>query len=146
VTPTLSGGTHMAKKAKSKKPRLPQEFVDRIYRLKPEDLAVEAAMEEISLEISKEDIKNDSKLNSLKDQIKELDEELDGHPDVMAAEDAVEKAREENTSTEHVDLREQHKALRQALTNELREQKKRYKFMKETLRTHMRSGLLKRAT
>jgi hypothetical protein len=131
----------MAKK--SKKSKLPQEFIDKILRMKPEDLAVEAARCHNQLDIAKEDIKNDTKLNDLKDQLEKFEDELDGHPDVVEAEDHAEKIRDENTSKDHVDAREQLKALRKGLNGELKETKLQYKFMRETLKTHMRSGLLK---
>ena len=137
------GTINFGKVKKRKKSDIPQEVVDSILSLNPEDLAVEAARESLAIQELKDLCANDDKITTLKERIKEFEAELQRTEAVIKAKEDLAVAIENNTTEDHMNAKEDLKALRGGYTSDIRERNKKYKFMMKTLRSHMKAGLLK---
>jgi hypothetical protein len=132
----------MAKKPK-KKGDLPQEVVDAINAMKPEDLAIEAAREQLMLERSKEMLKNDAKKLDLEEELKAHKEKLEQEPDVIEAKRKLEEVKLNHMTQDHLQAKEDLAYYVKSWRQEIKDRGKKCKLMMKTLRKHMESGALK---
>lgn len=145
------------KRGRKKKNALPQELIDTILSMNPQDLAAEAAREQISFEALKKQLKEDPqieeakvKVEDFKNQVVGFVKEADKIPAVALAKEAYKKAKEEHINEEHqstlealIDAQGDLKALKQSWNEDLKRRKETVKFMMKTLKSHLESGALK---
>ena len=131
------------KKEKSNKNKLPKEMVDQINAMEPEDLAIEAAREQLMLDRSLEQLKTNTKRIDLEDDVKTFKAERDKKEEVIEAKDNLAKVLEEHTSEDLEKAEEDLSCYVKSWKQEIRDRKKKFKFMMKTLKKHMESGALK---
>jgi len=133
----------MAKKKGKKREQIPQQQVDRLLRMKPEDLAVEAFREQNSIDALKQQMKEDDQIERAAKKVKAFAEDLEKVPAVSKAKEALVEVEEANRSEEHDEAILDLKALKQGWQADIKNRKKLLKFMNKTLKSHMESGALK---
>ena len=131
------------RKKKIKKDAIPQEVVDAILALKPEDLSVEAAREQLAIDALKQQFKEDAQICDLKQQLKDFKEEIDRQQDVISAQNSLDTAVESHTTQDQIEAEENLKALSGSWQDDMKQRKTRLKFILKTLKKHMESGNLK---
>lgn len=132
------------KKRKSKKNALPQEFIDQVHAMKPEDLAVETTREQMAVETLKEQMKEDQTIQDAAKVVKDMEEEFDNDDEVRKAKDALAEILEaKKNSEEYLQAKLDLKLHKETWTKDIRDRNKKIKFMMKTLRSHMNSGALK---
>jgi len=149
----------MAKKKFNKsKSGIPLEMEEKILAMNPTDLAVETTFERNAIETLKNEQKSDDKISEISDKIKDLKErkkteeaERDQSLKVKLAQEALDKAKEDETTDEQIKIenqiveeKENLKAVRSSIADDIRDRSKLLKFMQKTLRRHIESGALKR--
>lgn len=137
----------MAKKGKSKfkKSGIPLEVESSILGMNPTDLAVEVTFERNAIEFLKKDIADGTDFQKLKETLKQFDDELAAAPDVLEAKTNLDLAKEKNTSDEHVQAKEDVAIWKKSHEDaDIKDRKKKLKFMEKTLARHIESGALKR--
>jgi hypothetical protein len=132
------------KKVKSKS-GLPIEAENEILLMKPEALAIDTTFERNNIDALQEQKKNDDQIAELKAKVKEFDDNLKTLPEVEEAQAALDALKEENTSEDHSEAKENLSALNKGWNDDIKDRKKKLKFMEKTLRAHIKSGALKRA-
>jgi len=140
---TINFGKVKFQRKSKAKGAIPQEIVDSILALNPEDLAVEAARESLAIQELKDLQANDDKIVTLKERIKEFEAEIQRSEAVIKAKEDLAVAIENNTTEDHIQAKEDLKALKGGYSSDIKERSKKYKFMMKTLRSHMKAGLLK---
>ena len=133
----------MAFKKVSKKKKgsgLPPDVEEAILAMKPEELMVEATIDRNAIEVIKEEKKNDEQILQLKEKIKGFDSDLISTTAVIKAKVALEEAIEDNMSDEHRNAKEDLSALVKGYGNDLKERKKKLKFMDRTIKRHIETG------
>lgn len=142
ITGTISfDKVHKRRKGKEYAPISEEQNI--ILGMTPEDLAVEATRESIAIQELKDARDKDEKILDLKNKIKEFVVELHNCPAVVKAKEDLAVALENNQTQEHLEAKEDLKALKGGYNSDIKERSKKYKFMMKTLRSHMKSGLLK---
>jgi len=131
------------KQEKSKKNQLPQEMIDQINAMKPADLAIEAAREQLMLDKSKEQLKNDSKKLTLEEEVKAFKDKLGQEQDVIDAKEKLTQAKLKHTTEDQVQAEEDLSHYVKSWKQEIKDRGKKCKFMMKTLKKHMESGALK---
>lgn len=136
--------TFARKKRKSKKGALPQEFIDQIHAMKPEELAVEAAREQMAVETLKQQRKEDQNILDAEKVVKDMEEEFDRDQAVQEAREKLAEALEDKKSSdEYLQAKLDVKLHRETWNKDINDRNKKIKFMMKTLRSHMNSGALK---
>jgi uncharacterized FlgJ-related protein len=145
------------KEKKTKAGQVPEEQVREILNMNPEDLAIEAARDEVALAVSKEQLAEDTKLKELKGLVESAKDKLQEHVEILNtiaaiqdAREALNKLKEDNMSEDHTqalitlsEAKENQKAYEKGWKNEMRTRVSRLRLMKKTLRKHMGNGVLK---
>lgn len=132
-----------SKNKKKNKFPIPQELAEKYLSMSPEDLAVEAAREQLAIDILKVQIKEDDQIVQLDKVKKELEDALVKIPEVVEAQEKLKEIIEKHTPEELTGARMDLKALKQGWGADVKDRKKKVKFMMKTLKTHMENGELK---
>ncbi len=134
-------------KKKKSKDAIPQEDVDRISLMKPEDLAIELSREQLQLESLQQQMKEDTTLTDYKKVVDDLENRIKTEDDVVQATAALESIKDDHrNSTEYKELddaKQNLKAEKHGWNVDVKKRKKLIKFMMKTLRHHIDSGALK---
>lgn len=130
-------------KKKSKKNALPKEVVDQINAMTPEDLAVEAAREQLMLDVSRAQLKDDPKKVSLENDVKAFKAKLEEEEEVIEARENLAQKKLAHTSTDQIKAEEDLSAYVKSWKSEIKDRSKKCKFMMKTLKKHLESGALK---
>lgn len=133
-----------ANKKKPRKGALPQEFIDRINRMKPEDVAVEAAREQLAIDTLKKEMKEDQKINDAKDLVTKLNDEIDAEKDVVEARAKLEEALQAHQDNDDYRTAKLDVKLHSLdWTQDISKRRKELKHMMKTIKSHIDSGALK---
>lgn len=136
----------MAKGKKKKSASgLPLAEEQEILLMDPKALAIETTFERNGIDALKELKANDDKIGDLKAKKKEFDDHVKTLPEVIAAKEALDALIAENKSDDHVEAETGLSALNSGWNEDIKDRKKKLKFMEKTLRAHIKSGALKRA-
>lgn len=132
------------KKKKTKKGGLPQEYVDKIHAMRPEDVAVEMAREDLAVDALKKQMKEDQKIIDAEGVLEQLDDEIKGLPEIKKVQDQLDELiAAEKDNEDYSNAKLDVKLHKSEWQKDIRDRKKKIKLMKETINAHINSGALK---
>lgn len=140
----MGKGFRQKKPKKPRKGALPQEFIDKINAMKPEDVAVEAAREQLAIDTLKQELKEDQTVIDAKSLVEKLDEEIESENAVVKARGDLEEAlASERDNDDYRQAKLDVKLQSLDWTQDINKRKKELKFMMKTIKAHISSGALK---
>ena len=132
------------KPKKKSKNALPQEYVDKVHAMKPEDVAVEVAREQLAVAVLKKEMKEDQKIIDAQNVLDQLDEEIADQDKIKKLQGELDDLLDEEKADEgYVQAKLDVKLHKLEWTNDLRDRNKKIKFMMKTIKSHIDSGALK---
>lgn len=131
-------------KGKKKSSGISLEVEEQVISLSPTDLAVEVTFERNAIEALKNQRKNDHQIQELEEKIKGFQKTLDSEPEVIFAKEALDKAKADSMTEEHLDAKEDLSALKKGWNEDIKNRSQKLKYMEKMLKRHIESGALKR--
>lgn len=136
--------TFRQKPKKKSKNALPQEYVDKIQAMKPEDVAVEMAREQFAVDSLKKDMKEDDKIIDAQNVLERLDDEIADQDKIKKLQGELDDLiEEEKRDDAYCQAKLDVKLHKTEWLRDIRDRNRKIKLMKKTLQSHIASGVLK---